>query len=160
VFWTGCRNATPTPTSVIIVTVSWLRYCATSREVVGSIPDEVIWFFNWNNTSSRTMALGSLYLLYPLDRRLGGPQSRSGLRGEKRNPFSLPRIEPRPSSPSLYSVLCYDWDTPVSTVSRILAQWLRNRSSVPGRGKTVFSLRHIVQTGSGAQPVSRVNVLS
>jgi hypothetical protein len=30
-----------------------------SRKVAGSIPDEVIAFFNWRNPSSRTMALGS-----------------------------------------------------------------------------------------------------
>jgi hypothetical protein len=33
-------------------------HCATSRKVVGSIPDEVIGFFNSPNPSSRTMALG------------------------------------------------------------------------------------------------------
>jgi hypothetical protein len=32
---------------------------ATSRQVVGSIPDEVIGFFNCPNPSGRTMALGS-----------------------------------------------------------------------------------------------------
>jgi hypothetical protein len=32
---------------------------ATSRQVAGSFPDEVIGFFNWPNLSSRTMALGS-----------------------------------------------------------------------------------------------------
>jgi hypothetical protein len=31
---------------------------------------------------------------YPLDRRLGGPQSRSGHRGYRKNPMPLPRIEP------------------------------------------------------------------
>jgi hypothetical protein len=36
-----------------------LRHCATSRKVAGSIPDEVIGFFNWPNPSNRTMALGS-----------------------------------------------------------------------------------------------------
>ena len=37
----------------------WLRYCATNRNVAGSIPDGVIWMFHWNNLSDRTMALGS-----------------------------------------------------------------------------------------------------
>jgi hypothetical protein len=37
----------------------WLRHYATSRKVAGSIPDEVIRFFNWPNRSSRIMALGS-----------------------------------------------------------------------------------------------------
>ena len=36
---------------------SWLRHCATSRKVAGSIPDGVIGIFNWNNPSGRTMAL-------------------------------------------------------------------------------------------------------
>jgi hypothetical protein len=38
--------------------VGWGAY-ATSRKVAGSTHDEVIWFFNWPNPSSRTMALGS-----------------------------------------------------------------------------------------------------
>jgi hypothetical protein len=38
---------------------NWLRLYATSREVAGSIPDEVIGFFNRPNPSSCTMALGS-----------------------------------------------------------------------------------------------------
>jgi hypothetical protein len=39
---------------------SWLRDCATSRKVIGSIPNEVIGFFNWTNPSSSTVALGSI----------------------------------------------------------------------------------------------------
>jgi hypothetical protein len=31
---------------------------------------------------------------YPLYRRLGGPQSQPGLRGNRKNPLPLPRIEP------------------------------------------------------------------
>jgi hypothetical protein len=38
---------------------------------------------------------------YPLDRRLGGPQSQSGLCGEEKN-LTLPGIEPGRSSPSLF----------------------------------------------------------
>jgi hypothetical protein len=37
----------------------WLRHYAKSLKVLGSIPDEVIGFFNWPNPSSRTMVLGS-----------------------------------------------------------------------------------------------------
>jgi hypothetical protein len=33
---------------------------------------------------------------YPLYRRLGGPQSRSGRRGKRKNPLPLSGIEPRP----------------------------------------------------------------
>jgi hypothetical protein len=37
-----------------------LRYYATSRKVMGSIPDEVLGIFNWLNPSNRAMALGSI----------------------------------------------------------------------------------------------------
>jgi hypothetical protein len=36
---------------------SWLRRCATSRKIEGSIPDGVIGIFHWHNPSGRTMAL-------------------------------------------------------------------------------------------------------
>ena len=37
---------------------SWLRQCATSRKVAGSIPDGVIGIFHRHNPSGRTTALG------------------------------------------------------------------------------------------------------
>jgi len=37
---------------------SWLRHCATSQQVVGSIPDGVTGIFHWQNPSGRTKALG------------------------------------------------------------------------------------------------------
>ena len=36
---------------------SWLRHCATSREVAGSIPDGFTGLFHSHNPSGRTMAL-------------------------------------------------------------------------------------------------------
>jgi hypothetical protein len=44
--------------------VRWLRHCATSQNVMGSIPDEVD-FFNLPNPYNRTMAL---WLTQPLNR--------------------------------------------------------------------------------------------
>jgi len=38
---------------------SWMRHCATSRKVAGSIPNAVIGIFHLHNPSARTMALGS-----------------------------------------------------------------------------------------------------
>ena len=38
---------------------SWLRHCATSQKVAGSIPDGVIEIFHWRNPSGCTMALRS-----------------------------------------------------------------------------------------------------
>jgi hypothetical protein len=42
---------------------SWLRHCATSRKVAGSIPDGVISIFQWHDPCDCTMALGSSQLL-------------------------------------------------------------------------------------------------
>ena len=36
---------------------SWLRHCATSRKVAGSIADGVIRLFHWHNPSDRSMVL-------------------------------------------------------------------------------------------------------
>jgi hypothetical protein len=36
---------------------SWLRHCATSRKIAGSIPYGV-GIFHWHNPSGRTLALG------------------------------------------------------------------------------------------------------
>jgi hypothetical protein len=55
---------------------SSLRHYATSWNVVGSIPDEVIGFFNCPNPSSRTMALGSIQSLTEMSTR-----NRSGGKG-------------------------------------------------------------------------------
>jgi hypothetical protein len=44
---------------VRIASCSWLKHCATSRKFEGSIPDEVIGFFNLPNPSNRIMAPGS-----------------------------------------------------------------------------------------------------
>jgi hypothetical protein len=38
---------------------SWLRHCATSQKVAGSIPDGVTGIFQWLNPSGRIVALGS-----------------------------------------------------------------------------------------------------
>jgi hypothetical protein len=42
---------------------------------------------------------------YPVDKRLGGPQSRSGRRGQKKNPLPLLGIEPRSTSPQSDTIL-------------------------------------------------------
>jgi hypothetical protein len=47
--------------------------------------------------SGQCHALAAPYPRYPLDRRLGGPQSWSGLRGYRKNPLRVPGIEPRSS---------------------------------------------------------------
>jgi hypothetical protein len=53
---------------------------------------------------------------YPLYRRLGGPQSRSGHRGYRKNPLSLPEIEPRSPGRSVRSQTLYCLSYPAPTV--------------------------------------------
>jgi len=48
---------------------NWLRHCATSRKVAGSIPDGVTGTFHWHNPSGRTMALGSTLPLTEMSNR-------------------------------------------------------------------------------------------
>ena len=48
---------------------SWLRHCATSQKVAGSIPEGVVGIFHWHNPSSRTMALGSTQPLTEMSTR-------------------------------------------------------------------------------------------
>ena len=42
---------------------NWLRHCAISRKIAGSIPDYVIGIFHWRNPSGRIIALGLTQLL-------------------------------------------------------------------------------------------------
>jgi hypothetical protein len=49
---------------------SWLRQCAASRKVTGSIPDVVIGFFHRRNPSGRTMVLGSTQPLTEISTRI------------------------------------------------------------------------------------------
>ena len=49
---------------------SWLRHCATSRKVAGSIPNGVIEIFHWHNPSGRTMALASTQPLTEMSTRI------------------------------------------------------------------------------------------
>jgi hypothetical protein len=55
---------------------------------------------------------------YPLDRRLGGPQSRSGRGGEAKDSQPLPRIEPRSSS-GFFNL------TEIKRVTRVTEMWMR-----------------------------------
>ena len=48
---------------------SWLRHCATSRKVAGSIPDGVTGIFQLLNTSGRIVALGSTQPLTEMSTR-------------------------------------------------------------------------------------------
>jgi hypothetical protein len=69
---------------------SWLRHCATSRKVAGSIPNVVIGIFHWHNPSGRTMGLGSTP---PLTQMITGHISPGGGGGGERGPG--PRAETR-----------------------------------------------------------------
>jgi hypothetical protein len=49
---------------------NWLRHCATSRKVAGSIPDGVIGIFHWHKPSCHTMALGLTQPLTEMSKRI------------------------------------------------------------------------------------------
>ena len=48
---------------------SWLRHCATSRKVAGSIPDGITTIFRSHNPFGRTMFLGLTQLLTEMNTR-------------------------------------------------------------------------------------------
>jgi hypothetical protein len=82
---------------------SWLRYCATSRKVEGSISDDIIGFFNWPNLSSRPMALGWVQSLTEM--------STMNLAGGKGQPGSWRvRLTTSPETVSLLSIKCGSLD--------------------------------------------------
>jgi len=90
----GTQHAKPMPRIVAICGLcfldtdtqwrSWLRHCATSRKLGGSIPDGAIGIFHWQSLSGRTMALCSTQPLTEMSTRIiffggggkGGPSER------------------------------------------------------------------------------------
>jgi len=62
--WNYLQTITVTLSSIYVAVgarcwwSSWLKQCATSRKVAGSIPDGVSGIFHWHNASGNTMALG------------------------------------------------------------------------------------------------------
>jgi hypothetical protein len=65
------------------VTIYICSIYATSRKVAGSIPDDVIGFFNWSNPTNRTMALWSTLPLTEMStRNVLGSKGRPAPRGD------------------------------------------------------------------------------
>jgi hypothetical protein len=134
---------------------SWLRHCATSRKVAGSITSAFIGIFHWHNSSGRTMALGLTQPLKVLSTRIiswckGGlciglttlPPSSVKLSwhlgaSTSWNPRSLSRpvmgLLYLPSLiPLIFLKTCAMWHRPVNVVWQKLQ--LRDRFSIPGKG--------------------------
>jgi hypothetical protein len=67
---------------------SWLRHCATSRKVAGSISDGVTETFHWHNPSGSTMALGLTQPLKEMStRNITWGQRRPGSRADNLTTF-------------------------------------------------------------------------
>jgi hypothetical protein len=74
----------------------WGNAVATSRKVAGSIPDEVIGFFNWPNPSSLTMALGSTQPLTEMNtRNLPGVKGRPARGADNLTAICEPTVQNR-----------------------------------------------------------------
>jgi hypothetical protein len=58
-----------------------LWHCASSRKIVGSIPDGVIGIFHWLNPPGCTMALGSTQPLTEMSKGKGQVLPRTGHEG-------------------------------------------------------------------------------
>jgi hypothetical protein len=70
-----------------------LRHYATSRKVVGSIPNVVTWYFIRPNLSSRTMALGSTQSLTEMStRNLAGGKKRPARRADNISAIYEPNV--------------------------------------------------------------------
>jgi hypothetical protein len=85
---------------------------AKSRNVEGSIPDEVIGFFNWRNPSSRTMASGSTQPLTEMGtRNLPGGKGRQERKADNLTAICEPIFykmwEPRRLTTLWASTACY-----------------------------------------------------
>ena len=65
----------------------WLRHCATSRKVAGSIPDDIIGIFHWYNPSGRTTSMSSTQ---PLTEMSTGNISMIGKHGRYTRLTTLP----------------------------------------------------------------------
>jgi len=65
--------------------------------------------------------------MFPLDRRLDWPQSRSGKGGEEKISLSLPRIEPCRPAHSLGIILSYSGS--ISEVSLNIIMWRHGHTS-------------------------------
>jgi hypothetical protein len=62
---------------------SWLRHCATSRKLAGSIPDGITGIFHWHNPSRCNMALGLIQPLIEMStRNISWGQKRPVLRAD------------------------------------------------------------------------------
>jgi hypothetical protein len=78
-----------------------MRHYATSRKVAGSSPDEVVGFFSWRRSCSRTMVLGSTPPLTEVStRNLPGDKWRPARKADKLTAICVPIVwkmwEPRP----------------------------------------------------------------
>jgi hypothetical protein len=85
---------------------------STSRNVVVSIPDEVIGFFNWPNPSRRTLALRSIQPLTEMSiRNLPGRKGRPALKADNLTAICEPIVkkmsEPRSLTTLWASMACY-----------------------------------------------------
>jgi hypothetical protein len=90
--WGSLSESRIIPLPIYLRTYSCLRHYATSRKVAGSSSDEVD-FFNWPNSSSRTMALGSTQPLTQMStRNLPGGKGRPARKADNLTAICVPTV--------------------------------------------------------------------
>jgi hypothetical protein len=147
-----------------------MGHYATSRVVVGSIPDEVIWFLIWPNPSSRTIALRSTQPLTEmstrkLPRAKGRPAPVAGLSVSGLSGRVGPRdtIGPRISQHSIFLLefegpkIFTAWGLHLTWAATGLRIWLTNSLPFVSRlSKKCWSL-DIAQPNGLPQPVTEIS---
>jgi len=136
---------------------SWLRHCATSRKVAGSIPDSFIGTFHWHNPSGRTMALGLIQPLTEMSTRnisWGGGLKSAGAYGWQPYHLHVAIVLKSGSFNLLKPSGLVDWSGKRSGYSDSLRVGLSGIESRWGGGARISAL---VQTGP---PIQCVPVVS
>ena len=125
-------------TNLLLRACSWLRHCATSRKVEGSIPDGITGIFHWLYPSGRTMGLGLTQPLIEMSKDKGKAvplQAWSGPEGSRK--LRLPDFMPTAYDCGKAVSLTHRWHLPPQEIHLVLISvrgWVDHRFIVRPEG--------------------------